>query len=70
VDGGYVLIGLARDVDAFAGVPWSTERVLAATRSRLAVEGASHDELAPLRDVDTYDDYLQWQARLTMGASA
>lgn len=70
VDGGYVLIGLARDVDAFAGVPWSTERVLAATRSRLAVEGASHDELAPLRDVDTYDDYLQWQSRPTMGASA
>jgi hypothetical protein len=70
MDGGYVLIGLARDVDAFAGVQWSTAGVLAATRARLTAAGASHDELASLRDVDTYDDYLQWQARPTIGASA
>jgi len=60
-DGGYVLIGLARDVDAFEGVPWSTPAVMAATRARLAAAGASCVELPPLWDVDTFGDYLRWR---------
>jgi rSAM/selenodomain-associated transferase 2/rSAM/selenodomain-associated transferase 1 len=69
-DGGYVLIGLARDVDVFSGVPWSTPEVMAATRTRLAAAGASHVELPPLWDVDTHDDYVRWRDRpLAMAAS-
>ena len=60
-DGGYVLIGLARDVDAFAGVPWSTDRVLATTRDRLSTSCATWDELPALWDVDTREDLARWQ---------
>jgi rSAM/selenodomain-associated transferase 1 len=62
-DGGYVLIGLARDVDVFRGVPWSTPDVMATTRARLAAARASHAELPPLWDVDTHDDFLRWRDR-------
>ena len=62
-DGGYVLVGLARDVDVFGGVPWSTPEVMAATRARLAAAGASHVEMPPLWDVDTHDDYVRWRDR-------
>lgn len=60
-DGGYVLIGLARDLDVFGDVQWSTARVLEQTRERLALAGASHALLPPLWDVDTHDDYLRWR---------
>ena len=62
-DGGYVLIGLGRDLDVFGGVPWSTPGVLAATRARLAAAGARHAELPPLWDVDGHDDYMRWRER-------
>jgi rSAM/selenodomain-associated transferase 2/rSAM/selenodomain-associated transferase 1 len=69
-DGGYVLIGLAQDVDVFAGVRWSTPEVMAATRARLAAADASHVELPPLWDVDTHADYVRWRDRpLAMVAS-
>ena len=60
-DGGYVLVGLARDVDVFGGIPWSTPEVMAATRTRLAAAGANHIELPPLWDVDSHEDYLRWR---------
>jgi len=60
-DGGYVLIGLARDLDVFGGVQWSTPQVLEQTRERLALAAASHALLPPLWDVDTHDDYLRWR---------
>jgi rSAM/selenodomain-associated transferase 2/rSAM/selenodomain-associated transferase 1 len=69
-DGGYALIGLACDVDAFSGVPWSTPEVMATTRARLAACGASHAELPPLWDVDTHDDLLRWQERPVVKAPA
>ena len=62
-DGGYVLVGLARDIDVFGGVPWSTPEVMAATRARLAATDASHVEIPPLWDVDTHDDYVRWRDR-------
>ena len=44
-DGGYYLIGLARPApELFAGVPWGTERVLAAT---LARAGEHFDDSGP-----------------------
>jgi len=61
-DGGYVLVGLARDVDAFDGVPWSTADVMRVTRVRLAAAAASWHELEPLWDVDTVEDFDRWRA--------
>jgi rSAM/selenodomain-associated transferase 2/rSAM/selenodomain-associated transferase 1 len=62
-DGGYVLIGLACDLDLFSGIAWSTPRVMAMTRERLAACGARHAELPALWDVDCHDDLLRWQGR-------
>lgn len=57
-DGGYVLIGLARDcAPIFEGVDWGSGAVLAQTRERLRGAGASWRELAPLWDVDRPEDY-------------
>ncbi|HEX4885085.1 MAG TPA: DUF2064 domain-containing protein, partial [Casimicrobiaceae bacterium] len=61
-DGGYVLIGLARDVDAFSGIAWSSTGVMAATRSNLRAAGARWAELPELWDVDTHDDWRRWRA--------
>ena len=61
-DGGYVLIGLARDVDVFSGVSWSTERVMRETRAILQASHASWQELATLWDVDTHADLERWQS--------
>ncbi len=55
-DGGYVLVGLARAVDAFEGIAWGGAGVMAATRARLAAAGASWRELPPLWDVDRPED--------------
>jgi rSAM/selenodomain-associated transferase 2/rSAM/selenodomain-associated transferase 1 len=38
-DGGYVALGLARPVDAFSGIAWSSADVAAATRRRLVAAG-------------------------------
>jgi hypothetical protein len=69
-DGGYVLIGLACDIDVFGGIAWSTADVMAATRARLAACGARHVELPALWDVDTHDDLLRWQERPAASATA
>ena len=61
-DGGYVLVGLARDVDAFGGVHWSTPEVMAQTRAKLAAAGVRWTELPTLWDLDTQEDFVRWQA--------
>jgi rSAM/selenodomain-associated transferase 2/rSAM/selenodomain-associated transferase 1 len=61
-DGGYVLVGLARDVDAFGGVQWSTPEVMAQTRAKLAAASVRWTELPMLWDLDTQDDFVRWQA--------
>ena len=60
-DGGYVLIGLARDLDVFGGMSWSTATVMAATRARLDALGATFAELPPLWDVDTPADLARYR---------
>ena len=56
-DGGYVLVGMRRPVaEAFAGIEWSTSRVMAQTRDRLRDAGASWHELPTLWDVDEPGD--------------
>ena len=58
-DGGYYLIGLTRPVgELFHDIPWSTDRVLAATRERAAGRGLTTALLPAWRDVDTLDDLL------------
>jgi rSAM/selenodomain-associated transferase 2/rSAM/selenodomain-associated transferase 1 len=64
-DSGYVLIGLARDADAFSGIAWSTREVLDATRARLRDAGLRWHELPLLWDVDTHDDWQRWRQEVT-----
>ncbi|MDP3811983.1 MAG: TIGR04283 family arsenosugar biosynthesis glycosyltransferase [Hydrogenophaga sp.] len=62
VDGGYVLIGLRRPVpEVFTEVGWSTPQVMAQTRERLHLAGASWYELPALWDVDEPADWRRWQ---------
>ena len=63
VDGGYVAIGLARPLDVFADIPWSTSEVAAATRRRLAAAGARWSELPALRDIDDAEDLAWWRGQ-------
>jgi rSAM/selenodomain-associated transferase 1/rSAM/selenodomain-associated transferase 2 len=57
LDGGYTLIGLKQPhPDLFRQMPWSTEHLLDATRSRLRQLNLSWTELATLGDIDTPDD--------------
>jgi len=56
-DGGYWTIGLATpDRSVFDGVPMSSATTGAAQRARLDGLGLRTAQLAPLRDVDTFDD--------------
>jgi rSAM/selenodomain-associated transferase 2/rSAM/selenodomain-associated transferase 1 len=72
-DGGYVLVGLSRRVDAFTDVPWSAADTMAATRARLAASGAAWQELPMLWDVDEPCDLARWQSleskRLSAGVA-
>ena len=62
-DGGYVLLGLGRiEGTLFCGIPWSTERVLQATRQHLLASACGWAELEPLWDIDCLEDYRRWQA--------
>lgn len=64
-DGGYSLVALARPAPAvFAAVPWSGPEVLAVTRRRAAAAGLRIAELAPVDDVDRYDDLVRLAGRL------
>lgn len=63
-DGGFWLVGLRRRpcrVAPFKGVPWSTERTLAATRANL--KGRIVALGSTLSDVDTADDLVRQRAR-------
>jgi uncharacterized protein len=56
-DGGYYLIGGPTPLpDLFSEIPWSTDRVLEETRTRLKLSGVRWHELPLLRDVDTAED--------------
>ncbi len=56
-DGGYYLIGLRKPApDLFAGMPWSTDRVLALTTQKAAALGLTIARLPVRRDLDTIED--------------
>lgn len=69
-DGGYYLIGMGASVatnrlrSIFDRIPWSTERVMEITRTRLAAAGLSWHELPQQEDVDTVEDLNRLQAIL------
>jgi rSAM/selenodomain-associated transferase 1 len=69
-DGGYVLVGLARPVDAFSGIPWSSAGTMAATRSKLTAMRVRWRELPALWDVDSPADLERWQAMLPSQTAA
>lgn len=57
LDGGYYMIGLKRAApDLFAGIPWSTDRVLSLTQEKATKIGLKTALISPWRDVDTIDD--------------
>lgn len=57
LDGGYYLIGLRKPApELFAGVPWSTNRVLAVTQDKAAALGLTTALLPVRRDIDTVED--------------
>ena len=59
-DGGYPLIGLARNSPAlFAGVAWSTATVMRQTSERLAALGWRWRELRTVWDVDRPEDLVR-----------
>lgn len=59
-DGGYPLIGLARNSPVlFAGVAWSTAGVMQQTRERVAALGWRWRELRTLWDVDRPEDFAR-----------
>jgi glycosyltransferase A (GT-A) superfamily protein (DUF2064 family) len=56
-DGGYVLIGMKEPRTVlFNGVPWGTDRVLAATRARADEHGIRLAELPACWDLDRSED--------------
>jgi rSAM/selenodomain-associated transferase 1 len=56
-DGGYYLIGLTRPAGGlFENIPWSSDRVLAATRERADKAGLRISSLPVWRDIDTIED--------------
>jgi rSAM/selenodomain-associated transferase 1 len=57
LDGGYVMIGMARPhPEVFAEIPWGTDAVLAKTRERIRALGLRHAELRALPDLDRPED--------------
>ncbi|MCG6966458.1 MAG: TIGR04282 family arsenosugar biosynthesis glycosyltransferase [Chromatiaceae bacterium] len=60
-DGGYVLLGLRRpQAPLFAGVPWGSAQVLAATRQRLQRQQLTWQELPVLHDLDEPADLVRF----------
>lgn len=58
-DGGYVLVGLSMPMpELFAGIDWSTSRVMEQTRHVLLRHGITAYELPMLHDVDEPQDLL------------
>ncbi|MDG2124976.1 MAG: TIGR04282 family arsenosugar biosynthesis glycosyltransferase [Verrucomicrobiales bacterium] len=64
-DGGYYLLGLGRPVAGlFRGIPWSSERTLAASFDAASHAGLVVGLLRPLSDVDTLADWESVKGRL------
>ena len=61
-DGGYGLVGTCRvDPAPFRDIDWGTARVMEQTRARCRAAGLAWEELDPLQDIDTHEDWLRFQ---------
>ncbi len=61
-DGGYVLVAMkSAEQGVFAGVDWSTPRVLQQTRENLGALNLSYVELPVLNDIDRPEDLVHLQ---------
>jgi len=64
-DGGYVLIGASTiDPTIFSEISWSTETVLEQSLLRAKAAGYKVQLLQTLNDIDTPDDYHQYQVSI------
>lgn len=65
-DGGYYLLGMKElEPSVFHGIDWSTESVRAKTLEKIAAAGKSVALLPLLADVDTEDDWQEFNLRRT-----
>jgi uncharacterized protein len=63
-DGGYYLVGRARNLPGFfSGVPWSTSKTLSAHRSHCDENHWTYGLLPSLADIDTVEDWRQYERR-------
>lgn len=63
-DGGYAIVGMRRPTTAlFAEIPWSTSRVLEATRQRCRKLGLTYHETQSWEDLDELADLQRLVAR-------
>lgn len=63
-DGGYCLLGLAREAPGlFDRIPWSGPRVLTATHARAKASGLRLVRLAPSYDIDSPSQLARWLLR-------
>ncbi len=70
-DGGYVLVGLSRELpELFEQIPWSTAGVLAATRSRCQQQNLTWQELGEWEDVDDLESLRRLVLRSPWSLSA
>lgn len=70
-DGGYALVGMRRPTtELFADIPWSTSRVLMATRKRSRQLGLSYHETESWEDLDELADLQRLVARSPGTATA
>ena len=59
VDGGYYLVGLSKlNTEIFTNKPWSQPNLLDETLQELQSNNVSVGILAPLNDIDTYEDLI------------
>ncbi len=57
LDGGYYLVGMKKACpDIFAGIPWSTSRVLETSLEKTEKAGLKAVLLPPWSDIDTFED--------------
>lgn len=62
-DGGYVMIGARRSCpEVFDNMPWSSPRLIGATRERLRKAGLQWQETTPLHDIDSAADLSAFPA--------
>ncbi len=65
-DGGYGLIGLKQVHHfLFEHIPWGSRSVMAVTLQRASMHALTVKQLAPMRDLDTPEDYYYYQSHIS-----